>query len=447
MKKNKRFGKNYLTHNNNSMPVKVNDFHINALENVFTLFLDIQETSKRKEKQLLLQNYPDQSTLKDILFYTYNPYYVYGVGKKTVDSLKNYGHESSFALANSYGTVYDLLESLRSKRGTDSNDIIKIESFISSIDNKFIEGFIKKMLLRDLSIGVGVETINSVFKKLIPVFSVSLCVDFNKINSLSSSTYHVQSKLDGVRIIAICSRNSPAVYTRNGNQVVGYDDILEVLKYPSLDGYVLDGEILSGNFDTTMEGLFAELKDKKAKLCVFDMLTIKEFNEKRCTRTYSDRHEKYNEVLSDIFNTSNGIVYPLDSVVKTSKELSHERLSDMNKRAMGLGYEGLILKASDSCYQFKRHESWIKYKSMHTGDYEIIGIKEGENKYTGMLGAITVDVNGVSVDVGSGFSDEQRKSFYENDDVIGMTAEIKYQEITKDGSLRFPVFLKLRNDK
>ena len=56
--------------------------------------------------------------------------------------------------------------------------------------------------------------------------------------------------------------------------------------------------------------------------------------------------------------------------------------------------------------------------------------------------------DGVDVQVGSGFSDELRTSIW-NDQAshIGRMIEVRYQEVTPDGSLRFPTFVCFRNDR
>ena len=55
---------------------------------------------------------------------------------------------------------------------------------------------------------------------------------------------------------------------------------------------------------------------------------------------------------------------------------------------------------------------------------------------------------GHKVRCGSGFGDEQRAEVWaDKDKFLGMTAEVRYQEVTPDGSLRFPVFSCWRLDK
>jgi DNA ligase-1 len=58
----------------------------------------------------------------------------------------------------------------------------------------------------------------------------------------------------------------------------------------------------------------------------------------------------------------------------------------------------------------------------------------------------------ITVNVGSGFSDEDRDDYWNNsNDVVGRTAEIMCDVITqnRDGtySLRFPRFIRFRDDK
>ena len=90
----------------------------------------------------------------------------------------------------------------------------------------------------------------------------------------------------------------------------------------------------------------------------------------------------------------------------------------------------------------------MKLKTFLDVDLKIKKLLEGSGKHSGKLGAIAVDYNGVEVQVGSGFTDELRETIWNNGgDFIGRIVEIKYQEETPDGSLRFPVFVCFRNDR
>ena len=64
-----------------------------------------------------------------------------------------------------------------------------------------------------------------------------------------------------------------------------------------------------------------------------------------------------------------------------------------------------------------------------------------------------VDFKGNEVNVGTGFSDEQRATFWnDRDNLVGKLCEVKYKEVssdkkTGDESLQFPVFVGIRDDK
>ena len=73
---------------------------------------------------------------------------------------------------------------------------------------------------------------------------------------------------------------------------------------------------------------------------------------------------------------------------------------------------------------------------------------EGTGKHSEKLGSVCIDFNGVDVSIGSGFSDDLREKIWsDQSSFIGRTIEVRYQEVTPDGSLRFPTFVCFRNDR
>lgn len=81
-------------------------------------------------------------------------------------------------------------------------------------------------------------------------------------------------------------------------------------------------------------------------------------------------------------------------------------------------------------------------------EFEIRGYAEGLGRTKGMLGAfLFILPGGTTMAVSDGFSITQRRKFWkERSNFLGKKAEIQYQEKTPDGSLRFPVFLRIRED-
>ena len=89
----------------------------------------------------------------------------------------------------------------------------------------------------------------------------------------------------------------------------------------------------------------------------------------------------------------------------------------------------------------------MKLKDFHDVDLVIERLEAGTGRNKGRLGAIVVKYSGVEVKVGSGFSDELRSMIWDDPtNFIGRVVEVRYQEVTPDGSLRFPTFVCFRND-
>lgn len=108
------------------------------------------------------------------------------------------------------------------------------------------------------------------------------------------------------------------------------------------------------------------------------------------------------------------------------------------------GYEGIVLKTRDGYYEHRRSASWCKLKPFDTADCKVIGLETGSGKFSGMLGALVVEFGGKRVHVGGGYTDEQRIEFLKN---MPSLIEVGFQEVTPGGSLRFPVFVRVRDDK
>ena len=114
--------------------------------------------------------------------------------------------------------------------------------------------------------------------------------------------------------------------------------------------------------------------------------------------------------------------------------------------------EGLMVNLNVP-YKCKRHNGILKVKRFYTMDLPIVRCEEGSGRLEGTLGAFVLDYKGNEVKVGSGFSDEQRTTFWNSkEDLIGELCEVKYKEISSDKntgaeSLQFPVFISLRSDK
>ncbi|WP_435831603.1 ATP-dependent DNA ligase [Catellatospora methionotrophica] len=137
--------------------------------------------------------------------------------------------------------------------------------------------------------------------------------------------------------------------------------------------------------------------------------------------------------------------------------------------ARELGLEGVMAKRRASRYQpGVRSPDWIKWKFVHTGDFVIGGwragarplgallvgtpLPDGTLRYRGRVGGgLTVRTERALLPVlrelvrpVSPFTGPTEPANWVEPLLV---AEVRYSEITPDGRLRFPIFLRLRPDK
>jgi DNA ligase-1 len=129
------------------------------------------------------------------------------------------------------------------------------------------------------------------------------------------------------------------------------------------------------------------------------------------------------------------------------------RFKMINTQAVAGGYEGIMIKDPKAGYECKRSVAWLKLKPFIEVSLEVTDVEEGTGKNAGRLGAIvcsgTDDGRQITVNVGSGLSDELRDSIWgDRTGVIGQIVEVRADAVTQnqDGtySLRFPRFLRFR---
>lgn len=256
--------------------------------------------------------------------------------------------------------------------------------------------------------------------------------------------YLAEPKFDGLRSVCIIrEKDNIEFLTRFGNKVHNVDIIQhEIAEQPKLIGFVLDGEIYSKNWSETIS-ITKTIKTHKIAenliFYVFDILTITEWENKQCNKPLIERKKLLNSKLIDT---------PHVQKVRFKKIKDLQDAYKIYEYYLSKGLEGIMLKRIDSLYKFKRTKDWLKVKDVLTDEFLVVDILEGTGKYKGMLGSVVIQLkDGRKMKVGTGFTDEQRKKYWNNKNLIlNKYIEVAYQELTNDGKLRNPRFIRVRED-
>lgn len=393
--------------------------------------------------------------IKDVLVATYNPYVKYGV---TSSYLKK---NANLATPNNYD-LFELLDKLSSREITGHEGISIVNGFIQN--HLEYEELIYNILDRNLKTRTTSTIINKVYKNLIPTFDVTLAKKYedyqNKVNFLNN-TWFASRKLDGLRCVAIIDAlGDIEMMSRTGIAFNTLQLVIDELKKLNLTNVVFDGEICIVE-DNGIENFSAILQEYNKKnhtilnprFKIFDMVDLKDFNNKKGETLFSKRYEDLSLLFTNkISQVSDNNILSLVTQVPVY-DLNH--LDNLRLKATELGWEGMMIRKNVP-YEAKRSDKLLKcklfieeefyVKDVEFGDMRIIVGDDGDKREITekMLTNVVIHYKGSNkVSVGSGFSISERQQFYKSpENIIGKQITVKHfgESVNKNGgiSLRFP---------
>lgn len=391
-------------------------------------------------KLAILRDNADNELLQKVLKYSLDTFIKFNVKKIPKQTLKKGPTGTDQDIWDRFFVVADACE----RKELSGNAAIAAFQEVFSQTLVEDELWMRRVLLKKSATGLARTTTNNVFPGLIKVFKVQLAEKWSdKTASKLPDRIMIEPKLDGIRSLSVVKDGTCEMWSRSGKQFTNFDDTLgaELAKLPN---GVYDGEIMSENFTALMRQVRrkTDVDVSDSYLAIFDFITLDEWETRVGVHPMTHRRAH----LEKIFYENQ-----LDNVFLVEQKEIDNDLSQVivcQRDWESQGFEGAMVKNPDAPYNFGRSDAVLKVKSFHDIDLEVIGFKEGTGRHIGRLGSILVDCNGVEVNVGSGFKDDQRTEIWDNrDDYLGVTAECRYQEMTDDGSLRFPTFVCWRVDK
>ena len=286
-------------------------------------------------------------------------------------------------------------------------------------------------------------------------------------------------KFDGIRLIAVKNGDKVNLISRNKNELAGrFADVAADVATLAVDDCVIDGEVVALNEKggSSFQLLQAhEMEGRRAPIYyyVFDLLQAAG---KSLTGLPVERRK---ELLSLLCKEAGG-------TIRFSGEIGGDPVALM-REVQRLGLEGVIGKQRGSVYETgRRSGAWVKLKAINEQEFVIGGFTppQGARKHFGALlvGYYEKDRLLFAGKVGTGFNTKLLASLHKmlkgekRDDcpfadlpskqggqwVQGITpgmmrqiewvnpvfvCQVKFAEWTRDGKLRQPVFVGLREDK
>lgn len=222
----------------------------------------------------------------------------------------------------------------------------------------------------------------------------------------------------------------------------------EITASGQFEGMVLDGEFKAKDWNES-QSIVKTLKDHPDALnlnfYVFDIIPQFEWRTHGVTAPLEERK-------ADLAKRLRRSVLPHVFLVEHKLVFNHDQVIAARNEAVARGLEGVMLKDPSASYSYRKSSAWLKCKPINEADFYITGAVVGRGKNACMLGALQImnEDLGVECEVGTGFDDLTRQQLwadYLNGRLIGRVVQVEYQEVTEDNALRFPSFIRMRDDK
>lgn len=450
------------------------------IELAFRALEEMKKDNSAKGKAAILKANADNIVLKILLYYAFDSFLQY-----YIKQIPDVAPASRPIQAGNLKDFVGLLSALSERRIKLKDVKGAVADFLKRC-NEIEQTWYKRVLLRNLEIGITQKGVNNAYPGLIPVYDVQLAetikditlTDKKQLNRIPDA-FVLQYKIDGYRLnIHKFDDGTVDIRTRSGLPVSGYTMLEEEVRRYLPTGWVYDGEMVSPQlfqwieqnmladkgekiadrqlFQDAMRKCFAKGIGKDGIFNIFDAVAISEWKSQAAKDTYRDRLNFLNYNVKPVLE-ENSLTQM--TVVPTSRVFYKNNPDDIAEvirifqKFISWGWEGLMIKSIESPYEWKRTKNLMKMKLMDTADLEVLSVIEGNGAGAGMVGKLVCDYKGTVLNIGTGkMTAEEKKLYFENPNrIIGKTIEVAYQaeSVGRNGEpvLDFARYMKLRKDK
>ena len=419
------------------------------MENIILILNELRKLTGNEQLNYLKANKND--TLKQILMYTYDPHKKYKIDEGKYLNVTSEKKENSLTLFD-WAAFIEKLDWLSNLKSAKDEHVKEVKDFIYQFkENDFLE----KVLFKDLRLNMSVKKFQKVWSDFCVEPQVQLA---NKWQGEVFQNGFYSRKLDGLR----CYYLNGIPYSR-ANKLQNTEPLehitAQIVQVPNYKDKVFDGEIvyLKDGIEDFQKAVSLVRSEKRNSECahlyfvIFDCIDKEQFLNQKCGVCFKDSYIDLKNTLNTVNEEISWFTTTYSNLL-IMKQVSEEQAEQLREYCDKLHWEGLMYRDGNAPYQCKRSSSILKIKRMQDIELKLVAMEEGTGKHKGKLGAFIVDYKGFYLNVGSGFSDEQREEYWNNQNkYIGEFVKVQYFEKTKnqqgEESLRFPVFLSFRNNE
>ena len=427
---------------------------MNDLEKVISIVEDIQNHSGKNDKINIIRTNKNNTLFVEVLKFLLDPAVVTGIAKTKYDKCKLKTREFFFDDPTTTEGYLWLMNRIRKNNSGRETDIATIKWFVNDLSDRE-KDFTRALFTKTLKIGADAKSVNKAIPGTIVLWEVQQAYPISDKNRPKPNTwFSLSQKLNGNN----CGYLDGKLISRQGKEFKGLDHIVKAIESLPFKNMFFNGELIRKNTDNLPDDENFQIgtgiinSDDENKTCIkfviYEMLPKKEFLDGKSVLPYKSRKTTYLEPLKKaIADLGTDDLEVVTMVYEGTDQSVIQRLLD---EADVKGWEGLMLN-KNTLWENKRNNGILKVKTFHSADVICKSVVEGDGKFAGTLGNIVCDYKGFDLGVGSGFTDEQRRLYWEHPElIVGKVVAVKYKVETKnkDGgvSLQFPTFTEVRED-
>lgn len=291
-----------------------------------------------------------------------------------------------------------------------------------------------------------VENVDFARKKISPMLAHKW--DDHKEWAITQKGLASQPKLDGIR----CEATVDGLFTRNGKPILTAPHILiEALTLLSFlpKGCKLDGELYNHDLKEDFNRITSLVRKQNP--------TTEELQQAENLLQYhiydvddtvlGEKVGLFYQRLAALQHLAHNVALRHIKIVDTEclggpVPAMLNRLDEIYAGYQAAGYEGQMVRVTESKYEGSRSKNLLKRKEFQDGEFKILDIEEGKGDRSGMMGRIKF----AGFDSNARGTHEYFKELLVNKKkYIGKKATVRYQNLTPDGKPRFPVMIAIRD--